>query len=162
VLPKGSEKLSDAQRKTYDQIGSSKSLLSVLKTMWDEIAPQSRLEGTRMFAAAKTGQNPQAKAYMDERKAFLGIISRGLGGEVGVLTDRDIDRVDKALARIGANPFENETAEEAELKWNTIAQIIDEAEQRFVNSMAVKTKSEAIKQVGKTPKKVGRFTVKEK
>ena len=54
-------------------------------------------QGAQLRIGALTRTNNAAKAYTDNRQAFLGVISRQLGGERGVLTDRDIRRIDKAL-----------------------------------------------------------------
>ena len=50
---------------------------------------------------AFTKMNPDAATYSDDREAFLGILSRQIGAERGVLTDRDISRMDRALPSFG-------------------------------------------------------------
>jgi len=114
-----------------------------------------------MWAKAKAGGAPKAKAYMDQRKAFLGVLARSMGGERGVLTDRDIERIDAALAKFGPNPTSNDSKDEADLKWNTIFQIIDKAEERWLQSISNESRSEILKKGAEKSegKKIGRFTV---
>ena len=55
----------------------------------------------RLEVGARTQANPQARVYNDAKQAFLGILSRTMGGERGVLTDRDIARIDRMLPGFG-------------------------------------------------------------
>ena len=54
-------------------------------------------QGAALQVGVLTRSNNAAKVYQDTRQAFLGILSRQLGGERGVLTDRDIFRISGAL-----------------------------------------------------------------
>lgn len=62
-----------------------------------ETASDAALQGARLTAEAFARTNPEAVAYQDGRQAFLGVISRSLGAERGVLTDRDIKRLETLL-----------------------------------------------------------------
>ena len=50
-----------------------------------------------LTAGARTGTNPTARAYDETLESFLGVLSRSLAAERGVLTDRDIARVRRAF-----------------------------------------------------------------
>jgi hypothetical protein len=71
------------------------------------------LSGVSGTLAATLQTNPQAKAYNDTRQAFMALILRSLG-EKGTLTDKDIERIDRAL------PTFYDTPETARLKFNAI------------------------------------------
>src|SRR5690606_29471440 len=83
-------------------------VLNEIKNGYDEVTKQSltakggaefglqKLEGLKGEAAAITQSSPEAANYKRQTKAFLSLISRGLG-EKGVLTDKDLDRIDNAL-----------------------------------------------------------------
>lgn len=61
--------------------------------------PQEALaQGIRLHTGAFTRANALAATYQDTKKAFLGPLSRSLAKERGVLTDRDITRIDSALS----------------------------------------------------------------
>lgn len=51
--------------------------------------------GSEYTAWTLTDSFPEHKAYLDERNSLLGKFSKSLGGEVGVLTQQDIERVVK-------------------------------------------------------------------
>lgn len=59
--------------------------------------PENLVRGTGRAIAGAFQFDEKAKTWGKEKKLFLGNLARGLGGERGVLTDRDIDRIDKAL-----------------------------------------------------------------
>lgn len=58
---------------------------------------QAMRQGLELKTGALLRSNPMAAAYEDSKQAFLGVLSRTLGGERGVLTDRDIKRIDAML-----------------------------------------------------------------
>lgn len=70
-------------------------------------------------ATAKT--NEVAATYADQREQFTGVLSRSLGGEKGVLTDRDIARITKGLPQFG------DTKRIRDFKMGTIRLLIDTA-----------------------------------
>lgn len=53
-------------------------------------------QGMTLYAGAVTGANPQAKAYLDAGEGFISQLSRALGGEKGVLTNKDRDVMKRA------------------------------------------------------------------
>lgn len=59
--------------------------------------PEAIAQGARLHAGVISRTNAPAAAYQEGRQAFLGVLARALGGERGVLTDRDIKRVDGIL-----------------------------------------------------------------
>uniref|UniRef100_A0A6M3LFI0 Uncharacterized protein n=1 Tax=viral metagenome TaxID=1070528 RepID=A0A6M3LFI0_9ZZZZ len=64
-----------------------------------ENAGEALAKGPVLYAGAMTKTNPSAAAYSDMRAQFLGVLARSLGGERGVLTDMDINRVMNGLPK---------------------------------------------------------------
>lgn len=65
--------------------------------IWATTPGQVAEQGIRLTGGQLLRTNPIAKTYDDSKQAFLGVLARGLGGERGVLTDRDIKRVEAML-----------------------------------------------------------------
>jgi hypothetical protein len=76
------------------------------------------LAGRTLGQLAKLG-DPAVVTYMHTRELTLSNIAKKLGGEVGVLTDRDIERIKKAL------PALSDTQESAAAKMRFIYNYID-------------------------------------
>jgi hypothetical protein len=135
--------LSEDFKKDYTAIGQANDLVSELKNTWNsldiETGMSGRLKGTKLYLAAKTGQNPDAKLYLDNREAFLGNLSRSLAAERGVLTQQDIERIAKAIPRIGANFLNSDSKEEAAKKWASIFSLIENAEKRMGERAKMRT-----------------------
>jgi hypothetical protein len=55
----------------------------------------------KLKAGAFFRTNPIARAYIDALESFLGVLSRSIGGERGVMTDRDIGRIRDAAPGFG-------------------------------------------------------------
>jgi len=95
--------ISDKQKDQLGELAVSNQTLGGLLAMADRLitarsAPEAWAQGLRLHAGAFTGENPLAKSYVDAKKGFLGPISRSVAKERGVLTDRDIGRIDSALS----------------------------------------------------------------
>lgn len=73
--------------------------------------------GVRGGIAALTQASPEAGVYIDTKSGFMSLLSRGLG-ERGVLTDKDINRIDKAI------PDFTDTPEKAAQSWQLIEDIL--------------------------------------
>lgn len=80
--------------------------------------------------AALRQSSPEAATYTKTRKAFLSLITRGLG-ERGVLTNQDINRVKEAL------PNYDDTPEVAAKSWGVIMGILEEASKKEQNMLYV-------------------------
>ncbi len=89
---------------------------------------KARLTGIPDAILAKSGGNPQLNAYMNNLKAFSGLISKGGFGEAGMLTQQDIERV------INAFPTSSSSAEEAKLGFAEVKKILGAARSRFENT----------------------------
>ena len=101
-------------------IEESKKLSDVILTAKD--AGEANLKAPVLWAASKTGVGiPEAKLHADTKRAFTGVISRTMGGERGVLTDRDIERITNAL------PSFNDTKEIKDAKWAIFGRLYDTA-----------------------------------
>lgn len=83
-----------------------------------ENGPDAILQAAQLSAGSATSTNEVAKAYDDSKQAFIGVLSRQLGGERGVLTDRDINRIVTSLPRF------NDTKTVKDFKVSTIRLII--------------------------------------
>ena len=75
----------------------------------------------RLSAGALTKANETAATFNDQKEQFTGVLSRSLGGEKGVLTDRDISRITKGLPGFG------DTKKIRDFKMGTIKLLIDTA-----------------------------------
>jgi hypothetical protein len=92
-----------ADRNALADLMSTKATVSQLSQMADRLITATTpfdagVQGAKLHAAALTKTNPLATTYQDTKTAFLGTLSRSLGGERGVLTNQDIGRVANSLA----------------------------------------------------------------
>ena len=85
---------------------------------WTGVIPQK----VKLSVGRWTKANTIAAAYSDMKNMFTGVVARTLGGERGVLTDRDIARVVKGM------PAEGDTKEIMEFKLGLIDLILTTAE----------------------------------
>ena len=116
---------------SYTAVGQAYDLIKGLKNLYDPLNIGGRLDASKVWMGAISGNNPNAKTYISAREAFLGNLSRSLAAEKGVLTQQDIERVAGALPKIGLNPATSDNKEEAEQKWNFIDTIMKSAERRM-------------------------------
>jgi hypothetical protein len=83
------------------------------------------IEAAKQYASLKTGaftkSNTLAATYQDQQAQFTGVLARALGGEKGVLTDIDIERVVKG------QPLFRDTKGIRDLKMGTIKILLDTA-----------------------------------
>ena len=85
----------------------------------------SRAAGVKQGAEAKLGANAELQTYINNRKAFASLISKGGFMESGVLTNQDINRVLDAL------PTSGSTKEEANANWREIEGILGSARSKY-------------------------------
>ena len=90
----------------------------------------ARVTGFGDSAAANVGINPSGNRYLQNRKAFAGLIAKGGFGETGVLTQQDIDRVVNVL------PNEYATEKEAKLAFDEVRKILKGARARYETKKA--------------------------
>src|SRR3990172_5394162 len=98
----GLVKVTPKQKESLDELGPVANVIDTLSAYSDRLitaktAPEAIAQGARLTAGAIAKSNALAAAYNDSKEAFTGIISRSLGGEKGVLTDRDIKRLSNLL-----------------------------------------------------------------
>jgi hypothetical protein len=86
-----------------------------------EDAVAANIQGPELFLGAKSKSNPIAATYNDKRAAFTGVLSRSIGGEKGVLTDRDISRVVRSLPKF------NDTKQIRDFKMATLKNLVSTA-----------------------------------
>lgn len=89
-------------RLAVEELKVSTNLLNALGGYADKLitAPDwqsAATQGATLWTGAFTRANADAAVFADQREALLGVFSRQIGAERGVLTDRDIHRIDKAL-----------------------------------------------------------------
>ena len=130
-LQPGSQ-LTSAEKDKVNQANSALNLVNVLADNFAELqglgltakgGGLGRLQGLLGIGAAVTQAGEggaAAAAYKDTKDAFLSKLSRA-SGEKGVLTDKDIERISKALPRFTDSP------ETAARKIQTVRQIIGDA-----------------------------------
>jgi len=88
-------------------------------------AMQKSMQGLEKGFAAKSGSNPELNRYLANRSGFTSLISKGGFMEAGVLTEQDIQRILNIL------PNEYSTKEEADIAWNEVTSILNQAQSRF-------------------------------
>jgi hypothetical protein len=128
IAPKN---LSEDYKKDKTAISQAKDLVGQLRGAWDTLAITTRQSAVQSAVKGKVGLSPDAKLYMDAKSAFLGNLSRSLAAERGVLTQQDIERIDKALASVSLNPISADSQAEALKKWKMVENIINSAEKRM-------------------------------
>lgn len=126
-LPK---QLSEDLKKDTAAVAGAFDIVTQLKKRWDSIKITSRLSNAAAYGKGLAGQNVDAKTYDGMRNAFLGQLSRSIAAERGVLTNQDIERIGKALPKLGLNLASVDNKEEAEAKWNEINLVIQNATKR--------------------------------
>src|SRR5512146_637900 len=98
----GTQLTSEKQRQPANELETGRYMMDHLSGLADELITASTptdaaMQGFSLRTSAFLKSNPRAAVYQDQRQALLGIISRQVGAERGVLTDRDIYRIDNAL-----------------------------------------------------------------
>lgn len=130
--------ITEKQKENLAGLDQVTALVDTIGAMADNLitapnAMQAALQGTQLTAGAFAKTNTVAASYQDSRQAVLGVISRYLGGERGVLTDRDIFRIDKWL------PGFRDTKQIKDMKMGTIRIILgvaQEAQKRKVTGQS--------------------------
>ena len=95
----------------------------------------ARVSGVADYLGAKSGFNPKLNAYLNNRKAFAGLIAKGGFGEAGMLTNQDIERVVSAL------PGSSSTPEEAKIGFQEVRNLLSSARKRFEDKKSQYLKS---------------------
>jgi hypothetical protein len=117
------------------QMAATRGIMDTLKLMtdqlitadgWMEAVPQA----VRLHLGAITKSNTVAAVYKDTKKQFLGVLSKSLAQERGVLTNVDIERMANGLVKFG------DTKAIASLKNKIVFNIIEIAENQ---ALAMKT-----------------------
>ncbi len=91
----------------------------------DTGAMAARITGPFDVIKARSGFNPNLNSYLNNRKAFAGLIAKGGFGEAGILTNQDIERVVSAL------PSASSTKEEAKIGFQEVKILLQSARDRF-------------------------------
>ncbi len=121
--------LKGAAPQALADLQNTQAIVDELKGLSDKLitandAPSALSQSVKLtgqaFARTK-GTGELAAAYQDKKQAFTGILSRTLGGEKGVLTDRDITRIVTAL------PGFRDTAALKDFKNSTVQRLLDTA-----------------------------------
>ena len=121
------ERSQEEQEKVTRGLRPAREIIGTLHGLADKINTQSNpisatLQGLGSKLGAVTGMSNLATAYDDQANAFIGVLSRAIGGERGVLTDQDIKRVRRGL------PAFTDTLERKNFKFNVMERIITAAE----------------------------------
>lgn len=125
------KELSEMQ-KTLPKLDQASKALGQLETLFYEGFQPTQdpvkartVQGISAAVSSRAGFNPKGQAYLNNRKAFAGLIAKGGFGEAGMLTDQDIKRVTNAL------PNEFSTAEEAKTAFGEIKKILSSARKSY-------------------------------
>lgn len=130
-------------------LNSVDTLVGAISSLANElITAENPLELTKQAALLKAGSlsrtNPTANAYEAQSAAFVGTLARALGGERGVLTDRDIIRVGRAL------PGFTDTKQIKDYKLGNLKLLVDaakEGKKARVENRPVKSSTDRIQQL---------------
>jgi len=128
-----SNKPSALQQKTGQQLSFAQARLNQLGKLFETSgAGRGRIPGFLANIAGAAGFNNPVSVYNRNRASAGSILARALG-EVGTLTDRDIQRVVSTLPRTIDNP------EEAQASLNQIQTLLEQMKQ--INQTAPSTNS---------------------
>jgi hypothetical protein len=127
IAPKN---ISEDYKNDITAINQAEDLVKGLRENWNKLGIKSRSDAVKKYGSGITGFNPDAKLYNDQREAFLGNLSRSIAAERGVLTNQDIARIEKAIPKIGANPFTVDNLAEGEKKWDNALEFVKKAKDR--------------------------------
>ena len=137
------------------------SMIDQLEKNWNKAFPKAPEKGLGRIpygvgksAEAFSQSNPDVASYLQTRLAFLSLITRGLG-EKGVLTNVDIERVNKAI------PTQFTSRAVSKLNFQTIRQIIAGGIQKYLQSGGDPSVIENVLGPGGTSTGLGGFTIKE-
>lgn len=112
-------------KKQMTSIDNTEGLINELETLFYEAGttegPLARVTGLGRKAAGAVGLNESAKIYEREKEAFISQISKALGGDVGALSNQDIQRAISAL------PDLTSTAGEARKSFTIVKNLINKA-----------------------------------
>lgn len=102
----GGAELSAAQQKSLSQFQSAEAVLDELMSNFQAAGgAQGRVGGTLASALGTIGFNDEVSVFNQRREAAMSLLARALG-EVGVLTDQDIQRALGNIPKITDNPGE--------------------------------------------------------
>jgi len=102
----GARDVSDKQREDFGSLSVARSLVRSYDEMTKKLNTETTFlaaqrKGLALRADAATGRNAVAAAYMKERDAFNGRLTKSLGGDSGTLNTQDITRMTNALVNLG-------------------------------------------------------------
>lgn len=121
-------KLLGEQGKASQQAGKAQSASAIIDNLENVFNASGGARGPiagrgTLLGAVAGGGNQTAKSYQDLRSAYTAQISRALG-EVGVLTDKDREVIQKAIPSINDSPAA------AKIKLDTLRQILQDIQSK--------------------------------
>lgn len=127
--------LSDKQQEEAQKIEQAKeNLTSMMDLVMPHIKAKTVMEAGKQWAelqaGGRSGLNSDIATYMSGIEAFSSVFSRVFGGEVGVLTDRDINRWKETLPTLG------DMKATAEKKRDLFFKLYDVAVQKYRKKVA--------------------------
>lgn len=102
AIRQGYVEVDEKDRASIAELKSTQAIVNTLTEMTRKlITAKTPTEAASQYASltagARTGSNALARTYEQTRDSFLGTVARALGGERGVLTNQDIDRINKSF-----------------------------------------------------------------
>lgn len=143
--------LTEDQRKAATKIQGAEDIGNQIEDSLREIKPEAfglkaRSTGLLRKGLAAIGFDPAVRAYEALRQSSIAPLARAISGEVGVLTDRDIERAEKLLPNV------NETKEEVQRKLANLRKAIEDRRNAIINPASfIKTNLQDTKKVSKDP-----------
>ncbi len=146
AIQQGYRFVTDTQRADLSELLNVHTIVGQMKALTNQLItakdwPTALAQGVTLEAGARSRANPIAAVYEDQKQAFLGVISRRLGGERGVLTDRDIKRISDSLPKF------HDTVAIKDIKNAFLTQLLDvaiSAKQAAVLGQPLETSREQI------------------
>jgi hypothetical protein len=138
-LAEGDKKLLDAFNKIDNTINQLEGAFNRASSGIG-IAPFARLFGSAKKVGQRLGlTGPSVREYEALVNASVGPIARAVLGEVGVLTDKDVERAKSAL------PSLTDTPEEARRKIRNMRQIVTENRSDFYSRLGVESRGNIVR-----------------
>jgi hypothetical protein len=148
--------ITDKQKEQWGDIENSGVTLNTLFGMVDPLIKattpaQALKQAGQLYAGAYTKKNAKAATYLADSEAFSSKMGKVFGGEVGVLTQGDVDRWKRALPTFG------DTVEVAKLKKQVFFDIYNQARSMAQKKIAGEDMSKDVVRLQATLNKVDKI-----
>lgn len=107
LLKDPSQSMTVDEKKSYSSLATLQGVVNQAKQLYSQAGgPQGRIGGQLANITANAGSNPNLRVYNSFREGALAIMARGWAGDVGRLTNFDMQKVDNLLPQVTDTPDE--------------------------------------------------------